>query len=1216
MANVPSAIKHLPLLHNPLINAIFNNPFHDTSPTRRTIRELGENHLDYAILVPPAHILNNAVDPSKRKLSDLCYNDENYVQSHIIDIANPYSISTAPVSKAQLIICNTLNGRQVLLKGGILLTGKNFKKSIRVKILCVQQFSSFCDYFPKGSRFFLMFIEDSLLYNNQESQIVSNQEPRFGSRDSRKEQKREVTFEDLLRSFPVLSRSMSEKFYTLFHHNNRKLEKLGTRKIMKFSEIEKEFRTFEAEAFSIVQDSVNSNSVEGDRIYNLLDSVVTKHPSLDMNQLICEYVELNLYDKVWQQIVYQYQDASYETTTPNVKKVLTSKLYKDLSCLSLNQLDVPLEDPWSMNILQKRIAEAITILSNLLSGDVSNQKRKVAIIGEAVDVLTSNSKNDALEDLVIDADTFIGLLIMVVVHSKLLDLEAHLIYIRHFGPSGSSHGNEGEHIPEKNYGYLNYILSNFDAVIFLLSPLNEAEGDEHLSNLIQASANNYKFWYAIKTEDEMALMEIFSSVETSYGKQTLPRSHFIRSKNIHGESCFNFAVKSKNVKVFKLLMDKTASWILLEEFIFDKNTSTNQNLLMIALQEEAHDIASEIVLILESNCNLNELKLYYNSQDKYGRTVGHYLSHNLEVLDRVARFIDWAIKDSNSQTPVTAMCRCYDHANYELLIHKLFTHIFDRTQSSMTFDDQIDKNGNNLLHILSKGIPESKLLSNSRSLIDINKLNNKQLTPLALYVRYSRAENLRTILKADHLIFDIEDPKSFYNVLDYYSFSASKQSPGQGSMFKTIEKLVLENFFANSFPQTSSNYFGLLNSRFDATLNDWIVNVAQYRRNTNEHFSTKYVSIHNLYQFYHFYKRSSQLCFIPLPKMIAENFMNGKSPPQTYSKFCINRSLKYLNCFMSSAHYLDDDARKYLHKMFLKFLFQNSSFNPSLMKTKAKQRFDACNEESIKLTQSKINEMKFFIEYSLQDTKHYMLLMKKLKKVSTMVAAKQRENRYLYDRFLVSLNSTNSEQNCHLYYDMEVRDIDGLSQALEPFCLWLELCADELLSNCDLLLSKISRWEGSYAKIKELNGELNHMEEQFRAVEKENTQAETNGEERQRQTLERKNTLSVELMFPETDIPEDTSFFNFGLGDSKRERYKKILVLKSDGVKCILALNQEIKMDHEILAASISQFLTYRSNFLTLGIKNLAKTSINLLKLRQFELRRYLSETRISSLKL
>lgn len=1211
MANGPGAIKHLPLLHNPLINAIFNNPFYATSPTKHTIRELGEKHSDYAILVPPAHVLNNALDPSKRKLADLCYSDDNYVQSHIIDIANPYSISTAPVSKAQLTICNTLNGRQVLLKGGILLTGKNFKKSIKVKILCVFQFSSFCDYFPKGSRFFLMFIEDSLLYDSQKPQITSIQEPRFGIRDLVKEQKRDISFEDLLRSFPVLSKSMSERFYTLFHHNNRKLEKLRTRNKMEFSEIEREFRNFESEVFSIIQDSVNANSVEGDRIFNLLDSVVTKHPDLDMNQLIHEYVELNMYDKVWQQIVHQYQDTSNESSTPHAIRVLSPKLYKDLSCLSLNQLDIPVEDPWSLNILQSRIAEAITILSKLLSGDVSNQKQKVAIVGEAIDALTLNSEKSPLGGLVIDADTFIGLLIMVVVHSKLVDLEAHLVYIRHFGPSSTVPGTDDEHFSQKTNGYLGYILSNLDAVIYLLSPLYEPIGNNHLSNMIQASADNYEFWYAIKTEDKMALNRILSSVEATYGGQTLPRSHFIRSKNIHGESCFNFAVKSKNVEIFRLLMDKTALWMLLEEFVFDRNTSTDQNLLMIALQEQAHYVALEIVLILEENCNIEELILYYNSRDKNGRTVGHYLSHNLEVLDLVARFINWAIKDNNSQTPMTALCRCYDQANYKSLIQKLFYHVFRRKVDYLTFNDQIDKNGNNLLHILSMGITESKLLSSPRALIDLNQFNFKQLTPLALYVRYSRTENLEVILKNDRLIFDAEDPKLFYNVLDYYSFSASKQPPGLSSEFKTIEKLVIEKFFYDLFPKSSDHYFGLLNSRFDATLNDWIVNVAQYQRNSKDCFRTKYVSMDNIYQFYHFYKRSSHLYFLPQPKVIAENFMNGKATLQAYSKFRANRCLKYLNCFISSAHFLDDDSRKHLYRMFLNFLSQDSSYNPDFIKTKANPKSEtSSSENSVRLTLSKITEMKFFIEYSLLDMKHYMLLMKKLRKVSTMTGMKQREQRYLYDRILDSLTSLNSVRDCPSIYHLEVRDIDGPSQALEPFCLWLELCADELLSNCDLLLSKISRWKDSYAKIKELNSELNNMEEQFRTLERQNQEAKQNGEVDQRQVLERKNTLSFDLAFSDSEIPEEKSFFNFGLGDSKRERYKKILLLKSDSVKRILALNQEIKMDHEALAASISQFLIFRCNYLTLGVKNLVKASLNLLKLRQFELKQHLSEAR------
>lgn len=1204
MANAPITIKHLPLLHNPLINALFNNPFHGTAPTKLTIREIAEKHTDYTILVPPAYILNNNFDSRKRRLADLCYNDDEFVRSHIIKSAAPFSVSTAPLSKSQLIIYDTMNGRQVLLRGGTILTGKNFKKSSRVKVMSIHQFVSFCDYLPKGSRFLLIFIEDTLLYSLRQQDVSANKESRFGISELSRNSKLDISFEELLRKFPLLSKSLSQRFYTLFHHNNRKLEKLRTRQSMKLTEIVKEFRSFEVEVVAIIQECINAETPEGEKLYNILDSVVTLHPEIDMNVLVHEYVELNLYDKVWQQLVYQFDRCSEDSIQKEsaLHKKLTTKLYNDLSCLSLNQLDVPVEEPWQLNILQSRITEAINTISKLQTGDALNQKQKVAIIREAINALTNG--NDNHDKLVIDADTLIGLLIMVVVHSKIQDLEAHLVYIRHFGVMGDN-TEESKNHSSKNLGYLNYILSNFDAVIYLLSSNKDSPNGNHLLNLVSASASNYDFWYAIKTENEVALSRILDSVNEQYGTHEIPRSHFIRSKNIHGESCFVFAVRTKNLGIFRTLLHYTYTWILFEEFVFDMNTTTEQNLLMIALQEEANDIALEIIEIINENATIEERQMYYNFQDKNGRTVGHYLAYNLEAIEAIGSFIDWSIKDHSSQTPLFALCRCYDHPEYKLMLEKAFFHVYNQSQETLTFDRHTDKAGNTLLHILAKGIKESKLLSCSRALVDINQFNYKQLTPMSLYVRYSRPENLRVILQDQRLIFDKEDRKQYYNVLDYYSFSASKLSTGSNGDFPTVQRLVLARYFEELFPSNSRRYFGILNSRLDNTLNDWLVNIVHFQHTDQKSFYTKYVAMDALLQFYHYVKRVTSLKFFPQPKAISENFIKGKSLVPIFVKYCMNRNLEYLNAFISSVHFLESSSLAIIYNKFSKFLLNDANLKSEFL---GKKEAAECDARISLLTHSNVSDIVNFVEYSQDDTRFYLSAMQKIRKLFCADGMKQCERRYMFDRFLSSLCSLDQlEQNS----DTEIRRIDASSLKIEPFCLWLELCAEELLKNCSALLAKVSRWKVAYGKIQELNNELLLIEQQISATKepKLDFQPQPSG-------TTRSNSLFIELSFKDTDIPEDSSFFSFGLVDGKRARYKKILTLKSETFKHLIDLNLDIKTEHEMIAASISQFIAFRSNYLVFGLKRLTKSTLLLIRNRRFELEKCLLESRTCHLKI
>lgn len=1202
MANGQNAIKHLPLLHNPLLNAIFNNPFHATSPTKHTIREIAERHSDFTILVPPSHVLRSGQDSSKRKLADLCYNDDEFLRSHIIISSAPFSVSTAPVSKAQLIIYNTMNGRQVLLRGGAILTGKNFKSSIRVKILSVAQFVSFCDYFPKGSRFLLLFIEDTLLHNLPQAQIANTHDRRLAGIDLNMNQKHDITFEDLLRNYPVLSKYMSHKFYTLFHHNNRKLDKLRTRQIMSPAEIANEFRLIESEAFAIIQDCVNSDSTDGDRVYTIFDSVAAKNPKVDMNQLIHEYVELNLYDKVWLQLIFQYS-SGHERSSGSLgqPKVLTSELYKDLSCLSLNQLDIPVQDPWKLNVLQRRIIEAITVLSKLLNSDVSKQRTKIAIIGEAISALTGKTEKSLQEDLVIDADTFIGLLIMVVVHSKINDLEAHLDYIRFFGGHGSGTELSHPHPQTNNQGYLNYVLSNFDAVIYLLSSTNATSEKSHVENMIAASALNYNFWYAIKTENISELTVVLEAVKREFGDNELPRSHFLKSKNINGESFLTSAIKTKNVNLFRILFEQTSPWISFEEIMFDRNTTSDQNLLMIALQEEASEIASVLIYFFQENATEEELVSYYNSCDKHGRTVGHYLSHNLSALELVGSYINWEIKDNILQTPLAAVCRCYDRADYKELIKQVFAIVFKQNDRVLTFDNHIDKAGNSLLHVLAKGLLESELFSNTLALVDVNQMNNKQLTPMSLYVRYSRTENLEIILRQKSLVFAMEDPKLFYNVLDYYSFSASKLSTGSNGDFPFIQSLILQRFFSENFSAGLEKKIGFLNSRFDSNSNEWLINSIFTDRISELSFKSKYISIEKLYQLYHYQKRLPAINFFPHPSVLLEYFMKGKSSVPMYLKFRMNRNLEYLNAFLASLNYLDEAIQNETFDAFSQFFLDHHELKSDFFKW---NRDIEHHNIECKLTHTQISEIVYFVEYSLDDVRIYLHIIKKLRKLTTVCGLKQCEQRNLFDRLLLTMTKIrNLEESASIEY----RDVDRPYERIEPFLLWLELCSEEILRNCGSLLNKVTRWRTSYSKIKELNNELHHIEQQIMVVSDSNKKLQQ-PEAIASPPLSRQNSLSVDLALTESEIPDDTSFFNFGLVDSKRARYKKLLLLKADGVKRLMDLNNEIKLEHEQLAASISQFISFRTGYLALALKLLVNSNLNLLRYRVFELTKYRTE--------
>lgn len=1225
--------KHLPLLYNPLLNCIFNNPVHEKLSIKSSISQLSLAHNDYAILVPPAQILHECHDDSGQKLVYLCYQSDEYVKSHIIKTSVAFSATTAPVTKVQLIIYNTMNGKQVLVKNRVVFTGKGFKKSMKLNIVDVGYFVSFCDYFPKGSRFLLLYIEDLLMGHKRLEIAPKLPEPSISQEQPKDQSASEVTFERILRTFPLLSLAMSEHFYVLFHHNNRQFQRLRQRRRMLLDCIADDFRGIIEETDRIVEKCVLADTAEGERAYNLINAVLRKYPHLDLDTLLHEYVELNVYDNVWLQLVFQYQNYKEDDGVGGEelpRLVLTLQLYKDLSCLSLNQLDVPVDEPWHVNVLYRRVSEAIEVFSKLSDPNTSHRSQKVRILTETINILTGNKQdNDEGSEkgsggFVVDADTLIGLSIMVVVHSKVSNLEAHLYYIRHF-ESTSHFVKENTH--REDSGFLNYIISNFEAVVFHLSVLNS-----HLQELVILSTLNYQFWSAIQKKNSGQVSKLIDEVVEQYGGGDLPKSHFLKSRNIHGESCFTFAIRSRSFEIFDELLQRTTQWFLLEEFLFDKNTSTSQSLLVIALQEECHEIVMKIIDVLEENATEEEQALYYNARDVNGRTAGHYISHDIDALDRIGHLLDWKCKDTNSYTPLLSLCRCYDHPDYTKLIEKAFACVRGGQTGLVTYDEHTDKSGNTLLHVIAKDLDELGLLDEKMSLINVNELNSRQISPVGVYMRYSRVENLIRLFQDPRLVFDLEDPKSFYNVLDYYSFLASRSQGGNPDTLLLLRQAVVTEFFRRNFPQKIVIEFGAMNARYDGNSKDWLVNIV-YKDLGDPSISsvvkfvngpqgkpaiaTKYISLTQLRQFFKVQEIVLPLSFSPSSENFWVNFPSGSSTIPFCSKFRMNRLLEHLTMLFASMSYRSRMAQtSFLQSFSLCCRGESVLVLDFMNQYSQRQDMEKSKIGEVKLSQQKIDEIEYFLEFSMLDLTTYRTQISRLCKLAAVGGVKQCDIRFAVDNLLCKLPLVKLAE----LQLLESRAIDSSYHKFFEYISWIELCVNELLKNCGVVAEKLQRWKKIYSKIKELNVEIYKFEEQV--VSHKEHQNQENQDTRENQDthdnldsfkgqapgmISRRSTLSMEAIPMEEDEAKLTFF---GLIDNKKSRYRKLLHLKAEEVEKLMDLNVEIKLDHETIAAEISHFLAFRLGFMTFAIKQFTNSALVLLRHRHYELTKTLHETR------
>lgn len=1171
----------LPGIYNPLLNSIFNYDHLPKSALHKAVRELALHHNEYSILVPPAHILHNEPEDAAQKLVTACYGSDDFVCSHIIKSSMAFSTTSAPVSKIKTVTYNTMNAKQVLFKNGMVICGKGFKQIAQARVLGVDYFSMFRDYFPKGSQVLVIYIDRPLL-GLPTPKIEEPMTPQ-----KHKEDIQHHNLVEIARKHPLLSQSMLEELKLLFNHNNRKLDRLRSRERQPLDLIAQDLHLLVERAREIIY-GLDSSECERARI--LLRSLERRYRGLDREVLVHEYVELSLYDTVWKQLCLQFSLAtggSYEYSDTEATVILTPELYETLSCLSFNRFNSGATEPWLVNELHKRLGAAMKVFATLK--DTTNHRGKMKVLVDAQLILANGLDGDH-GGFKASADVLLPLVTMMIVHSKLPNFEAHLYYVTKLNSQPLE-------------GIEQSVLTQYQLAILSLACVH-IEGPS--CDLVHCSNENFKFWNAIQTKNLTTLDELLSAVGVQEGKP-LPEEHFLKSRNINGESCFNFAVRSKDHAVFSMLLDRTSHWVTLEDVLFSRNTLTDQNLLMIALHEEASEVTHELIDYLFDCATVEEQKAYCNSQDSKGRTVGHYLAHDLTALDRLGHLIDWTVKDLSSHTPLYSLCRCYDHAEYGTMITKAFAFVFGRPElNPVALNEHTDKSGNTLLHVLTKSISDSGILSPEKATIDVNQLNGKSMTPISQYVRYNRLENLLCILKDKRLIFNMEDPNRFYNVLDFYSLFAARSAGESNESFAPIERAVVQEYFALHFPLHNKINIGVLNAKHDASVDDWIINTMLYQENPNA-LRSKYI---RLGSFRHFVKAQSMcnpLSFHPNSSSFWVNLPSGISTIPYYSKFRANRTLEHLTMYLLSFNFLPSTSQEILFRNFTEFCGNETGLLPDLGRKLQKvqeQKRHALGE--IRLSQQDIEGIENFLNFTANDLGQFQRQISRLSKNVIVGGVKQAEEALTLRQLAVILQQG---EKCEIP-NLEHRRLDASYNTLKPYVVWLELCVDELVLSCEKVKEKLQKWRQHYRKIQQLNAELSLFESQavHHKSHQNGTQEELNGHDPAELSGAtpssppplRRNTYSLHEI-PVEDIKEkDTTFFFFG--KDRKSIYKRLLCDKAEEVKKILELNTVLKLDQETIAAEIALFLNFRSKLLVLGVRNFTRAHLLLLRHRHYEL--------------
>ncbi|KAL6717805.1 hypothetical protein ACLMJK_003890 [Lecanora helva] len=253
---------------------------------------------------------------------------------------------------------------------------------------------------------------------------------------------------------------------------------------------------------------------------------------------------------------------------------------------------------------------------------------------------------------------------------------------------------------------------------------------KHVSMDMRSLSSSSEFSFVSRTttmDSRTTGIEGDTSIETLAQTQDLDRN-----------SVLMMAVEASQPNALDYLL--TLEQFLPQKMVVEDANNENTTLLSAAVQL-AHVEVIEILLrsILRVRPEIDIIQ-YFSRPDNRGRTVAHYLFNAPHLLERCWKFLPWRQKDKNGQTPLLAMCRSYDHAEYSEMVSDSIEYAMwhQRDYQPLHLDDHVDAKGNTLLHIVNDPSIASRILRHCDS--DANATNDKQFTPLMVASKYGRMD--------------------------------------------------------------------------------------------------------------------------------------------------------------------------------------------------------------------------------------------------------------------------------------------------------------------------------------------------------------------------------------------------------------------------------------------------------------------------------------------
>ncbi|EDO17429.1 hypothetical protein Kpol_1037p25 [Vanderwaltozyma polyspora DSM 70294] len=747
---------HMPVLLNPLINAVFNCPDPINSPLRKLFERI--KYKNFMLIVPPNEILLHYRDPEKGlTLKELCYEFE-FVASHIIlDTDNSSNNLQVKGKNSNETLDNrykSLNNNQLLIKNNniIPLDFNNSTQKKKYKIIDIKILPNFNEYLSGSEKYTIIYTDYP--FSNSWLPKIEIESFYISKKESNNIKAAQITNHK-----SPLSQDLAQKTKSSFRH---------------IINIHKEWNNiFDSYIIDFKNKQLNLTSLPiyfreiVDKAYQKMkfeEIFLSFHN--DLYNLIFEYLESSFYNSIWDHIDRNMIDNQFLHT-------------EMMDFLSIDQLELELynQNFQKFNLVnvikvERCVKDATDQFKKII--DSKSHSEKCQILIDALQKLTSYD-DVHYEPLMVDADTLMNLFLLVICRSKVPFLRNHLYYLQNFSTDENN----------VKFGLLGYGISTFEATLCYLKDFQAGEKfNKQVLNCIR---------------NKELISKISSEADHSTFQVKLYKDCF-KFRNEMGESILALCIKhKKNETLFEILLNFEDMFPL--EDILDDEDIEGTTLLMKALKVENEVGAKLIVDVLQSSCSEDELIKYFNRTDNNQRIAAHYITNQIDVLKRIGLFFNWKIKDDKGYTPLTTICRTYDQECYEQMIETAFFEAqkwYENRNQKLNFKDHNDSKENTLLHILKCDIQVLLKYDN----ININAHNLKYITPLMTYVKYNRVSNIQEIIRDERLILGKYQKHTFLDCYDFVKNTIIFEDLG----VRSVRNSMFNLFSAYSLRVENSNW--------------------------------------------------------------------------------------------------------------------------------------------------------------------------------------------------------------------------------------------------------------------------------------------------------------------------------------------------------------------------------------------------------------------------